>query len=163
MSDDIAEAPGVKAPRVSSSITDDGKITLSLDGVTKTFDVSELPAAIITTLAAREARNLLIRAGEWLPEWTKLLEGQVPTKGSAGPKELDPWRLAYAHALADSTAKEKGIKAKSPEFATLLDESKQRAAVLDRAGLVKAKKIAAVVVHHARITGESVSLEDLAA
>lgn len=103
-------------------------------------------------------RRHLLSAKDPTEAWFALSSGILPSDGAAKPKELDPWRKAYALALADKDAKAAGIKARTPEFATLLDDAMTRAAGLDRDALKKAKTIPAVVVHWNKLTGAEAAL-----
>ena len=55
-------------------------------------------------------------------------------------------------------AKDSGVKLKSPDHQTMIDEAMQTAATMDRAALTKARTIPAVVVHWNRLTGADAAL-----
>lgn len=148
-------ADKARAPR--SVITLDVKeATLTIDGVT--YDATALPENSRWWCTLRGLASRLNATDNPAGAWTDLKAGHIPSHGPAKPKELDPWRRAYAHALADKQAKEQGFKPKSLEFAGLLDTCMAAAASMDRDGLTKAKRIPAVVVHWNRLTGNEATL-----
>lgn len=148
-------ADKARAPR--SVITLDVKeATLTIDGVT--YDATALPENSRWWCTLRGLASRLNATDNPAGAWTDLKAGHIPSHGPAKPKELDPWRRAYAHALADKQAKADGIKPKSVEFAALLNQYMTTAAVIDRSGLLLAKLIPAVVVHYNRLTGNEATL-----
>ena len=148
-------APSAKRERAKAN-TETGVVTFR--GVDRQFDdlpdASKRHAGIIGL-----ARMLRETDGE---AWSKLVAGNLSVaKKSAKVKELDDWRTAYAHALAEETVKGDGGRVRNgtkdtPEFTAALDAALAKARDLDRKGLAKAKVIPAVVIHHARITGTPV-------
>lgn len=163
-----ATAPASKAPRITSEISG-GTVTLFKGAqILGAYSVAEI--ADQTALAAIGLRYLLVGADEPGEMFAQLVAGKIPGRGPKATKELEPWRLAYAHTLADENAKTQGVKTYLPggrnhtqEFTVLLDDAKQRAVSLDKSGLAKAKTIPGVVAHHARITGAVLSAASLVA
>ena len=122
------------------------------------YTVADLPPLASKWCELRGLASRLQASDDAEAEFAKLKAGTIPSHGPAKPKELDPWRRAYAHAFADKQAKERGHKLKSPEHVTLIDEAMQTAATMDRDALKKARTIPAVVTHWNRITGNEAAL-----
>jgi hypothetical protein len=142
--------PTTTKPRSPAGIIDTGARTVTLDGrAPASLDALSEPTR--THLALIGLRHVL-RAG---PEnaWQNLLAGKISTREPAKPKELDPGRLAYAHALVEITKKGEQLT---------LDQAKERAAKLDKAGLAEAKKHPVVAKHLAKLTGAEIDLLSLA-
>lgn len=160
--------PAPKPSRLTSEISN-GVVTLSVGTNTVgTYAMSDLPDATQKALAAIGLRYILVGATDHGKAFDEMKAGKIPGRKAAASKDLEPWRLAYAHALAEETAKRDGIKVYMPggrnptqEFAVLLDNSKQRAVSLDKSGLAKIKVIPAVVAHWVRITGTATTASSL--
>lgn len=117
-------------------------------------DLSALPPAVATDLMLAGAAAILQRAEDMAATVAEWHTGKVREVRAAKAKELDPWRLAYAHALVEEAKK-------SPEPLTL-DAAKELARKLDRDGLTKVKGFPLVVKHHAKLTNaEPASLRSL--
>lgn len=160
MSDTNEDTKTGRADPVQTRITSDGPTgwTVAVGG--DEFTLTALPVAIVSELAARGLRDLMLRAKDRSALYASLKAGTPPmTKAPKGPKMLDAWRTAIAFALVDEQAKAGGVKAKSPEFAALVEAETARAWDYTRENLVAAKKIPAVVAHWSKITkaGNSVS------
>jgi len=159
--------PAATKPRTTSTISG-GVVTLTRDGTETAFDMAGISSTGHAALAAHGLRVLLIGADDPAARYAELVAGKTPGRVAAAAKELDPWRLAYAHTLADESAKRDSVKtfgpggkAHTPEYAMLLDNAKQRSVALDKAGLAKARVIPAVAVHYARLVGTAVSASSL--
>lgn len=146
----VAEAP----TRAEHTRIDDEAGIVTFRGMGYSFD---------TLPDASKRRAGLIGLARLLREsdgdvWDKLKSGDFVVRVAAKPKELDNWRMAYAHALAEETVKADGGRVKignkeTPEFSAALEVAMAKARDLDRSSLAKLKVIPAVVAHHARLSG----------
>jgi len=133
--------------------------TVSFGGTTYSIDgLAEIASKTIRWCALRGLASRLQASDDPAAEFARLKAGTIPSHGPAKPKEVDPWRKAYAHAYAEKQAKDGGVKSKSPEFATMLDEAMQRAAALDKTSMRNVRYNPAVVAHYNRITGNEAAL-----
>jgi hypothetical protein len=167
-SDAPAETTRAKPDRRRSSI-DTAARTVTItdpDGTSLgTFALSALSDQVTDWLALDGLRARL-RMGDPAAEFAALKKGEVPSAKSAARKDLDPWREAYAHALADERAKSQGVQKSrggksTPEYEALLEQARSKARGLDKAGLATIKRVHTVVAHHARLTDTVVSLADI--
>lgn len=156
-------APPTSKERVASTIA--GSVVTLTRGAAAigTFDLATLPAPVGAAIAVMGLRDYLIRADDPVAAFAGLVAGTVPGRKVAAAKELDPWRLAWAHATAEAEVRKGGGKpyiGKNPteDFKLALDNAIQRAPGLDKDTLKAARTKSAVVAHWERITGAPVDL-----
>ena len=138
MSDDVAAKRSKRA-----AVYDMAAMTVTLHGEGEPL---VLNALALGNDAARWAQlhgiaQHCMRSEDAQVAFGELVAGNVPEPRRTASKELDSWRMAYAHALVQETKK-------SPSPLTL-DDAKELAGRLAREGLTKIKQNPVVVqMHH---------------
>jgi hypothetical protein len=165
----LKPAPSGRAPSVPAKYDEAaGIVTLGHAG----YEFDTLPAAVKRSLGLRGLADVLrgaMHRNDPGKAYAALVAGGLSTRAPKAAKELDPWRQAFAVALAEETVKAAGGKIRdkgreTPEYAVALDDAKQAATRLTRDGLTAAKKRPAVVAAYDRLVGaETGSLAALVA
>jgi hypothetical protein len=143
----ISPASPVKAQRVRATVDSAaGMFTISDSGGVHTYSTAGLSDTVQAHLALLGLRRVVATAKDPAAAYARLQAGQTPgQRGPGKPKEMNPWRLAYAHAKVEAT--------KRTDAPLSLDDAKAAAAALPRDKLVEIKTHPLVVKHYAKLTG----------
>lgn len=118
----------------------------------KIYLLAPLPSEIITVLALRGLRTLIVNSDDPSADFDALMEGSLPVRERVSSADANK-REAYALYVADYNAQKRKIGKKHPEYPALLNEARGLAATIDAAGLRKVMKIGEVVMHYDRLRG----------
>ena len=133
----------VKKPRETTTIT--GSIlTITLpDGSVETYDAHAVHNDSAHALKMVGLRDAMRTSTDRPKTYAALQAGTFGVRAPAGPKDLDPWRMAIAHAVVEET--------KKSDVPLTLDQAKEKAAAVTRDQLVVAKRSPLVVKHYAKL------------
>jgi len=126
------------------------------------YSADGLPERSLRWLTMDALRRHLLLGDSPTAAYDELAAGDIPqARAGRPPKALEVWREAYACALADEEYAAQPGKGREAQ-AVILERARTKARALSKDALKKAQTIAAVVAHHERLTGATVSLSELA-
>lgn len=129
------------------SFIDQANGSVTVEGLE--YHLEGIPPHVVTWLALDGLRGVILTGGNDAID--KLRNGKTPGRVKV-EKELDPWRLASAHAIVEHTKK-------LPEPVSL-DAAKVKATNMSREQLAAAKTDPLVVKHWRKVTGADHSVLD---